>query len=85
MDGVFFMKILRMLVCYCLCICVFWWCVAFRDICTGAFCDNQNDTAVGSGFESDTTGQLKQGENYEIRFYFLELLDRLQNFLFRKQ
>ena len=78
------MKILRMLVCYCLCICVFWWCVAFQDICADAFTDHYIDTAVGSGFGGDTAGQLPQEKGYEVRFYFLDLLGKLQNFFFRK-
>ena len=78
------MKILRMLVCYCLCFCVFWWCVSFHDLCANAFYDNNLDVAVGSGIEGDTTELPKQEQNYEIRFYFLELFGRLQNFFFRK-
>ena len=71
-----------MLVCYCLCICVFWWCVAFQDICAGAFIDSHNDTAVGSGFDDGPGGALKQEKGYEVRFFFLDLLGKLENFFF---
>ena len=78
------MKILRKLVCYCLCVIVFWWCVAFRDICAGAYKVDRTDAAVGSGFGADVSGETGQEKNYEIRFYFLDLLGRLQNFFLRK-
>ena len=61
-----------------------WWCVVFPTLCAGATSRDFTDIAAGSGFGDNLTGALKQEKGYELRFYFLELLGRLQNFFFRK-
>ena len=57
-----------------------WWCVVFPTFCSGNFAD----TAAGSGFDNGLTGALEGQRQYEIRFYFLDLLGRVQNFFHRK-
>ena len=57
-----------------------WWCVVFPTLCSGNFAD----TAAGSGFDDGLTGTLEGQRQYEIRFYFLDLLGRVQNFFHRK-
>ena len=61
-----------------------WWCVVFPTLCAGATSDDFADTAVGAGFHTGLTGALKQEKGYEVRFYFLDLLGRMQNYLFGK-
>ena len=53
-----------------------WWCVVFPSLCSGNFAD----TAAGSGFNSELSGALEGERQYEIRFFFLDLLGRVQNF-----
>jgi len=61
-----------------------WWCVVFPTLCAGATSQDFTDTAAGSGFGDNLTEALKQEKGYEVRFYFLDLLGKLQNFFFRK-
>ena len=57
-----------------------WWCVVFPTLCSA---NDFADTAAGSGFDNGLTGALEEDKPYEIRFYFLDLLGRLQNFFHR--
>ena len=52
-----------------------WWCVVFPTFCLGA---DFGETAACAGFPESLTGALT-GEGYEIRFFFLDLLGRLEN------
>lgn len=61
-----------------------WWCVVFPTLCAGATSEDFTDTAVGSGFGNQLTGALKQEKGYEVRFFFLDLFGKLQNFFFGK-
>ena len=57
-----------------------WWCVAFPTLCLPATADEFADTAAASGF-SDTLVKMVSEENgYEIRFFFLDLLGKMENF-----
>ena len=56
-----------------------WWCVAFPNLCIGATTGEFEAVAAGAGFSEDLTGTLT-GE-YEVRFYLLDLLGQLENFL----
>ncbi len=58
-----------------------WWCVAFPDLCgpnTGA---EFQAAAAGAGFSEPLTRSLCE-EEYEIRFFLLDALGRLENTLF---
>ena len=59
-----------------------WWCVAFPNLCIGATTGEFEAVAAGAGFSEELTGTLT-GE-YEVRFYLLDLLGQLENFLHRK-
>ena len=59
-----------------------WWCVAFPTLCTPATAEGFEEAAVSAGF-SETLTETLEGE-YELRFYFLDLLGRLEGIL-RKQ
>ena len=57
-----------------------WWCVVFPQLCVGATSEEFVETAQTAQFSEDLTGALT-GE-YEIRFWLLDKLGELQNFLF---
>ena len=59
-----------------------WWCVVFPSLCVSATTDGFADTAAGAGFSDTLTDTLTGEEPYEIRFFFLDCLGWLENFLF---
>ena len=60
-----------------------WWCVVFPSLCLPATTEDFQDTAVGAGFSEELTDTITGEKPYEIRFFFLDWLGRLENFLFR--
>ena len=60
-----------------------WWCVVFPGLCMGATAEEFDEIAAGAGFSPELTAALEGKEGYEIRFYILELLGRLENLLHR--
>ena len=56
-----------------------WWCVTFPTLCLPATTEGFEAVAAGAGFSEELTGTLT-GE-YEVRFYLLDLLGQLENFL----
>ena len=58
-----------------------WWCVVFPELCMGATSEQFVETASLEGFDRQLCGTLT-GE-YEIRFWILDQLGRLGNFLHR--
>ena len=58
-----------------------WWCVTFPTLCMPATTEGFEAVAAGAGFSDELTGTLT-GE-YEVRFYLLDLLGQLENFLHR--
>ena len=58
-----------------------WWCVTFPTLCIPATTEGFEAVAAGAGFSDELTGTLT-GE-YEVRFYLLDLLGQLENFLHR--
>ena len=59
-----------------------WWCVTFPTLCIPATTEGFEAVAAGAGFSDELTGSLT-GE-YEVRFYILDLLGQLENFLHRQ-
>ena len=59
-----------------------WWCVTFPTLCIPATTEGFEAVAAGAGFSEELTGSLT-GE-YEVRFYLLDLLGQLENFLHRE-
>ena len=59
-----------------------WWCVVFPSLCFGST-EDVEDVAAGAGFSDELTGAVTRKENYRIRFYFLDLLGKVENFFFR--
>ena len=57
-----------------------WWCVAFPALCMPAAGKDFRDVATGAGFSDDLTASLASGTKFEVRFFVLDLLGRLENF-----
>ena len=58
-----------------------WWCVMFPSFCLPATSEGFEEVACGAGFSDTLTGTL-EGE-YEIRFFFLDAIGAVENFLHR--
>ncbi|MDO5400211.1 MAG: stage II sporulation protein R [Eubacteriales bacterium] len=58
-----------------------WWCVAFPTLCLPATTQGFRDAAVEAGF-SETMTKTLTGEDYQLRFYLLDALGKLENRIF---
>lgn len=58
-----------------------WWCVTFPNLCLPAASEGFEDVAAGAGFSEDLVRTLSNRENYEVRFFLLDALGRLENIL----
>ena len=61
-----------------------WWCVAFPGLCIPATAETFSDAAEAAGFPDALTGALSGDAPYEIRFFFLDVLGRLENIFLRE-
>lgn len=59
-----------------------WWCVVFPTLCVPATAEGFEQTAACADFSDDLTATLEGQPGYEVRFYLLDALGRLENFLF---
>lgn len=59
-----------------------WWCVVFPSLCFQGTSEDVEDAAVGAGFSDGLSGAVTGKQPYQIRFYFLDLLGRIENFFF---
>jgi len=57
-----------------------WWCVVFPGLCMEATSAHYQDTAAGAGFDDDLISTLGGEGDYEIRFYLLDCLGKIENF-----
>lgn len=58
-----------------------WWCVVFPTLCIPATSEGFADVAAGAGFPDALTGALEGKDTYEIRFFLLDALGKLENIL----
>ena len=58
-----------------------WWCVVFPALCVGATVEEFSETAQCAGLSGSLTAALAGEEDYEVRFFVLDALGRLENFL----
>ena len=58
-----------------------WWCVVFPSLCVGATVEAFSDTAQCAGLSDGLTRALAGEEEYEVRFFILDALGELENFL----
>lgn len=59
-----------------------WWCVVFPTLCLPATAAEFADVAAGSGFSEELTRTLEGEQGYEIRFFLLDVLGRVENIFF---
>ena len=58
-----------------------WWCVAFPGLCLPATTSGFEDAASCAGLSDGLTATLEEKSGYEIRFWLLDALGRVENFL----
>lgn len=61
-----------------------WWCVVFPSLCLPATSDGFEAVAAGAGFDDALTAALEGKQGYEIRFFLLDFLGRVENKFFGK-
>lgn len=59
-----------------------WWCVVFPSLCLPAVGENTEDIAAGAGFSQTLTNTVTRQEGYKVRFYFMDVLGKIENFFF---
>ena len=59
-----------------------WWCVIFPALCTPNSVEMFEDTAVSCGMNRELVGTLSNDDQYEVRFFILDFLGEIENFLF---
>lgn len=62
-----------------------WWCVSFPQLCMPATTSGFEDAAVSAGFSTSLAQTLSNQEPYDIHFYFLNQLGKLENIFFREE
>lgn len=58
-----------------------WWCVAFPGLCLPATAEGFEDAASCAGLSGGLTATLEEKDGYEIRFWLLDAIGRLENFI----
>ncbi len=59
-----------------------WWCVVFPSLCVPATSKDFQATAVSSGFSKPLTNTISNSGSYRVRFFILDCIGRIENFLF---
>lgn len=59
-----------------------WWCVVFPELCVPAAAKEVEDTAAAAGFSDPLSKTLTGEKGYEIRFWLLDCIGKLQNYLY---
>ena len=62
-----------------------WWCVAFPSLCMSATSEEFEAAAQTAGMDQTLTQTLSDEESYELRFYLLDLLGKVENLCFREK
>ncbi len=60
-----------------------WWCVVFPSLCMKATSAEVNTAAAGAGFSAGLSNTVTKQEGYQIRFYLLDVLGKIENFFHR--
>ena len=61
-----------------------WWCVAFPSLCMPATSEKFTEVAADAGFSDQLTESIAKSDKIEIRFFFLDFLGNLENFLYNR-
>lgn len=56
-----------------------WWCVVFPSLCLPATSEGFEETASCAGFPDSLTGALEGEDGYEVRFFLLDAMGKLEN------
>ena len=59
-----------------------WWCVIFPSLCLPATAAEFENVAAGAGFSEELIQTLESNGEYEIRFFLLDFLGRVENIFF---
>ena len=59
-----------------------WWCVVFPTLCLSGAAEDFADTASAAGFPDSLTAAMTGKSSYEVRFYLLDAMGRLENIFF---
>lgn len=59
-----------------------WWCVVFPSLCFQSTSADVEDVAAGAGFSDGLSNAVTRQEGYQIRFFFLDLLGKIENYFF---
>ncbi len=59
-----------------------WWCVVFPTLCMGASSADVESAAAGAGFSQELIDSITGKKDYQIRFYLLDVLGKIENFFF---
>ena len=59
-----------------------WWCVVFPTLCEPATVSGFDEAAVEAGFRQELADTLSKEDGYEIRFFLLDAVGKLENMLF---
>lgn len=57
-----------------------WWCVVFPSLCTPITTEGFVSVAVDNTIDKDLANTLSRKEGYEIRFFLLEIMGKIENF-----
>ena len=57
-----------------------WWCVVFPSLCVPAAVEGVEDAAAGAGFSETLSGAITGERGYEVRFFLLDCLGKIENF-----
>ena len=58
------------------------WSVLFPSLCFRAASSVAGDVTAGAGLSEEQSSAIDQQEDYQIRFFFLDMLRRIENFFF---
>lgn len=58
-----------------------WWCVVFPKMCYSA--TQVKDVTAGAGFSDELTNTITNEKGYKVRFFFLDVVGKMQNFFHR--
>jgi len=59
-----------------------WWCVVFPSLCLPATTGGFQDVAVSSGFNPQLVDTISSNRNYDIRFFLLDFIGKIENFFY---
>lgn len=61
-----------------------WWCVVFPRLCVDAAVSEVEDVAAGAGFSDSLGGAITGKQEYQLRFFLLDWMGRVENFFHRR-